>query len=78
MASDFKSHTSYLILDQICSHIFDHSLSEKEHNTIIDSFKKKNGDWAEVVNGNPEQMQKLISCLKVFMKNLKKRQTRVQ
>ena len=78
MASDYKNHTSYLILNQVCSHIFDHNLSEKELTKIIADFKQKNGEWSEVVDGNPEQMQKLISCLKSFMKNLKKQQKRVQ
>ena len=77
MASEYKKHTSYLILDQVCSHVYSHSLTKSEHDSVLDIFKSKGGDWKEVTNGNPEQMQKLISSLKQFMKN-KKAQKRVQ
>lgn len=77
MASNYKHHTSYLVLDQVCSHVFDHTLSESEHTAVLEIFHSKGGDWKEIVNGNPEQMQKLITALKKFMKD-KKSQKRVQ
>jgi len=64
-----KDTIAFRISDQIMSHIYpDQKFSEYDFLNVFHVFLKRDGNWEDLINGDPKQIELLMDSLKSMMK----------